>query len=280
MSSWSRTRDGRRGCSKLPSLGTALSPIGSCPGIPSFIRCVSVMAHSCRFIPYLLSVMLRTVPQLGLLNGISLYPKVSDLWFAVFAAVFISGSCQHLFEVLHTGGSFRMWWNELRIWMIKSVSANFFGCLDFATKLFGVKQVDFGLTSKVTEEDQVDRYTKGVFDFQGAGLILVPVVTSSILNMAALIGGVWRVIVEGNYSELMMAPLLELLSSPPSTLGLVLPSETPPSPFMYQLVFVLRDSILYSSLHFEFYFYTTTTAAADKKHEGDTQGMWTLPIVK
>ncbi|RWR85684.1 cellulose synthase-like protein G2 isoform X1 [Cinnamomum micranthum f. kanehirae] len=166
-----------------------------------------------------------TVPQLGLLNGISLYPKVSDPWFAVFAAVFISGSCQHLFEVLHTGGSFRMWWNELRIWMFKSVSANFFGCLDFATKLFGVKQVDFGLTSKVTEEDQVDRYAKGVFDFQGAGLILVPVVTSSILNMAALIGGVWRVIVEGNYSALMVQLFLTLLitiSSYPIIEGIVI----------------------------------------------------------
>ncbi|RWR85698.1 cellulose synthase-like protein G2 [Cinnamomum micranthum f. kanehirae] len=152
-----------------------------------------------------------TVPQLGLLNGISLYPKVSDPRFALFATVFISGSFQHLFEVLHTGGSFRTWWNELRIWMIRSVSSNFFGCLDIATRLIGVKRVDFGLTSKVAEEDQVHRYAKGVFDFQGAGLILVPVVTSSILNMAALIGGVWRVIVEGNYSALMVQLFLTLL---------------------------------------------------------------------
>ncbi|KAJ8631220.1 hypothetical protein MRB53_024543 [Persea americana] len=166
----------------------------------------------CAFMPLysIFALCYATVPQLGLLNGISLYPKVSDPWFAVFAAIFISGSCQHLLEVLHTGGSFRMWWNELRIWMIKSVTANFFGCLDIAIKLIGVKQVDFGLTSKVTEEDQVDRYAKGIFDFQGSGLILVPVVTSSILNMAALIGGVWRVIVEGNYSELMVQLFLTL----------------------------------------------------------------------
>ncbi|XXG74461.1 hypothetical protein AAC387_Pa07g3174 [Persea americana] len=145
-----------------------------------------------------------TVPQLCLLNGISLYPKVSDPWFAIFLAVFISGSCQHLFEVLHTGGSFRMWWNEQRIWMVKSISASFFGCLDVATRTIGVKRVDFGLTSKVIEKDQVDRYSNEVFDFQGASLILVPVVTSSMLNMVALIGGVWRVIAEGNYSELMV----------------------------------------------------------------------------
>ncbi|XXG74466.1 hypothetical protein AAC387_Pa07g3177 [Persea americana] len=150
-----------------------------------------------------------TVPQLGLLNGISLYPEVSDPWFALFATVFISGSFQHLFEVLHTGGSFRMWWNELRIWMIRSVSSNFFGCLDIATRLIVVKRVDFGLTSKVTVEDKVDQYAKGVFDFRGAGLILVPVVTGSILNMAALIGGVGRVIVEGNYSSgLILVPVV------------------------------------------------------------------------
>ena len=104
-----------------------------------------------------------------------------------------------------------MWWNELRIWMIRSVSSNFFGCLDIATRFIGVKRVDFGLTSKVTVEDKVDQYAKGVFDFRGAGLILVPVVTGSILNMAALIGGVGRVIVEGNYSALMVQLFLTLL---------------------------------------------------------------------
>lgn len=161
--------------------------------------------------------------------------QVSDPWFAVFLAVFISGCCQHLFEVLLTGGSIRMWWNEQRIWMVKSVSSSFFGCLDIATRLIGVKRVDFELTSKVTEKDQVDLYAKGVFDFQGSSLMLVPVVTSSILNIAALVGGVWKVIAEGNYSELIIQLFLTLfivISTYPIIEGIVIRKDAarvPPS---------------------------------------------------
>ncbi|XXG74467.1 hypothetical protein AAC387_Pa07g3178 [Persea americana] len=188
-----------------------------CPLIYGIMSGHSILHTMCisywAFMPFysIFALCYATVPQLSLLNGISLYPKVSDPWFALFATVFISGSFQHLFEVLHTGGSFRTWWNELRIWMIRSVSSNFFGCLEIAARLIGVRRVDFGLTCKVTEEDQVVRYAKGVFDFQGAGIILVPVVTGSILNMVALIGGVGRVIVDGSYSELMVQLFLTLL---------------------------------------------------------------------
>ncbi|KAJ8641979.1 hypothetical protein MRB53_018673 [Persea americana] len=151
-----------------------------------------------------------TVPPLCLLNGISLYPKVSDTWFPVFPAIFVSSLCQHLFEVLCTGGSIRMWWNELRIWMVRSASSYIFGCLDFSVRLIGVRRVDFGLTNKVIDEDQVGRYAKGIFDFQGMTLILIPVVTCSILNMTSLIGGVWRVIARGNYDEMLIQHFLAL----------------------------------------------------------------------
>ncbi|KAJ8631219.1 hypothetical protein MRB53_024542 [Persea americana] len=190
-----------------------------------------------------------TVPQLCLLNGISLYPKVSDPWFAIFLAVFISGSCQHLFEVLHTGGSFRMWWNEQRIWMVKSISANFFGCLDIATRMIGVKRVDFGLTNKVIEKDQVDRYSNEEFDFQGASLILVPVVTSSMLNMVALNGGVWRVIAEGNYSELMVQLSLTLfiiICSYPIIEGIVIRKDAARVPPLITFLSIICTMVLLS----------------------------------
>lgn len=103
-----------------------------------------------------------------------------------------------------------MWWNELRIWMVRSASSYIFGCLDFSVRLIGVRRVDFGLTNKVIDEDQVGRYAKGIFDFQGMTLILIPVVTCSILNMTSLIGGVWRVIARGNYDEMLIQHFLAL----------------------------------------------------------------------
>ncbi|KAI8012416.1 AUGMIN subunit 4 [Camellia lanceoleosa] len=64
-----------------------------------------------------------TIPQLCLLNGIPLYPKISHPWFVAFASVYTSALCQHLYEVLSSGGSIGTWWNEQRIGKIKFVTA-------------------------------------------------------------------------------------------------------------------------------------------------------------
>ncbi|XP_019055418.1 PREDICTED: cellulose synthase-like protein G2 [Nelumbo nucifera] len=130
-----------------------------------------------------------TIPQLCLFNGISLYPKVSSPRFAIFATVYVSILSQHLSEVLFEAGSLRMWWNELRIWMIKSVTAYFFACLDVLMKLIGLKKANFIVTSKVVDEAQVERYKMGVFSFEGDPFFLVILVTQVTLNMVSFTAG-------------------------------------------------------------------------------------------
>ncbi|KAJ4968614.1 hypothetical protein NE237_015315 [Protea cynaroides] len=102
-----------------------------------------------------------TIPQLCLLNGISLYPK--------------------------------------RIWMIKSFVPFFLSCLDVFMKMIGIRKANFMLTSKVVDEEQVEKYKKGIFDFRGSKLFLVILATLVTINMVSLVGGLVRVMSEASY---------------------------------------------------------------------------------
>ncbi|KAF9604543.1 hypothetical protein IFM89_007664 [Coptis chinensis] len=128
--------------------------------------------------------------------------KVSDPWFDVFTIVHASWHFQHMLEVLATGGSLRLWWNHLRILMIKSVTSYFMGCLDILMKRFGMKELNFETTSKVVVEEQVKRYQMDTFDFQAATGLLLPLTTITILNIASLVLGLRRAILETTYDTM------------------------------------------------------------------------------
>ncbi|KAJ4968792.1 hypothetical protein NE237_015493 [Protea cynaroides] len=149
-----------------------------------------------------------TIPQLSLLNGISLYPKVSNPWFVVFAISYISSLSQHLSEVLLCGDSLRTWWNEQRIWMIKSVVPFFLSCLDVFMKMIGIREANFMLTSKVVNEEQVEKYKKGIFDFRGSKLFLIILSTLVTINMVSLVSGLARVISEASYDDMFVQVFL------------------------------------------------------------------------
>ncbi|GFZ12333.1 cellulose synthase like E1 [Actinidia rufa] len=143
-----------------------------------------------------------TVPQLCFFSAVPLYPKVSDPWFWVFAFTCISSVFEHLYEVLSTGGTTRMWWNEYRIWMIQSVTGVLFGSLDAFTKLLGMGKATFRLSNKVIDEEKLKRSKKGKFDFQGAGMFVIPLSILITLNTVCFVGGVKRMVAEMNFEEM------------------------------------------------------------------------------
>ncbi|XVF38384.1 hypothetical protein REPUB_Repub20aG0096800 [Reevesia pubescens] len=150
------------------------------------------------------------VPQLCFLNGISLYPKVLSPWFGVFSTIYLSAIGQHLHEVLFDGGTIMTWWNEQRIWVIKSVSGSLFGCLDLFMKWLGIKKTTFRLTNKAVDKEKLEKYEKGEFDFQGATMFMVPLSILVILNMVCFIGGLRGLIIRKNYEEMFGQILLSL----------------------------------------------------------------------
>ncbi|KAJ0092161.1 hypothetical protein Patl1_25190 [Pistacia atlantica] len=144
-----------------------------------------------------------TLPQLCLLNGIPLYPKASSPWFMILTSVFIFSQLKNLEEVLLTGGSVLAWWNEQRMWMIKSVTAYTYGTSDAILMCLGMRQPNFLPTNKVSDNDEVTLYQLGKFNFQTSTNLLAPIVTLVVLNIIAFAGGFARMIISGSWNELL-----------------------------------------------------------------------------
>ncbi|KAI8012747.1 Cellulose synthase-like protein G2 [Camellia lanceoleosa] len=143
-----------------------------------------------------------TVPLLCFFNGIPLFPKVTSPWFWLFATIFASSIFEQLYEVLCTGGSLKICWNEYRIWMIQSVTGLLFGCIDAITNLLGLGKGSFRLSNKAVDKEKVKRYEKGKFNFEGAGKFVIPLAILIILNAVCFIGGVKRMISEWKFEEM------------------------------------------------------------------------------
>ncbi|ESW20606.1 hypothetical protein PHAVU_005G001000 [Phaseolus vulgaris] len=181
--------------------------------IHSFTYCFITMSslYAIVFIIY------GIVPQICLLKGISLFPKVTEPWFAVFAFVYVSTQVQHLVEVVSGEGSVAMWWDEQRIWILKSVTS-IFAIIDAVKKWLGLNKVKFSLSNKVVDEEKVKKYEEGKFDFQGAAVFMAPMVLLLIINIVGFFGGIWRVFNEKDFQEmfaqLFLVTYVMLLSYP------------------------------------------------------------------
>lgn len=137
-----------------------------------------------------------------LLKGAPVFPKVSDPWIVPFVFIFVSSHLQHLYEVLSSGHSVQQWWNEVRIWLMKGVTACLFGTIEAITKKIGIQKTTFRLTNKVVEKEKLEKYEKGKFDFQGAQKLMLPLFILVTLNLVSFIGGLTRVIIYKNYDDM------------------------------------------------------------------------------
>ncbi|TQD70064.1 hypothetical protein C1H46_044403 [Malus baccata] len=144
------------------------------------------------------------IPQVCLLNGIPLYPEVSNTYFIVFSFVFLSSLSKHLYEVLETGSTFQHWVNEQRIWMMKSVTSHLYGSVDAFMKKLGMREASFLPTNKVDDVEQLKLYNMGVFDFQTSLQFLAPMVALVILNMASFAVGIARGIFVGELDKMFI----------------------------------------------------------------------------
>ncbi|XP_044500662.1 cellulose synthase-like protein G2 [Mangifera indica] len=151
---------------------------------------------------------LATIPQLCLLNGIPLYPEVSNPKFYIFLFIFLSALSKHLYEVLITGGSIRIWRNEQRIWMIKGVTNYFYGTLNAIMSKLGLAEAKFVPTNKADDDEQAKLYHMGIFDFQTSTMFLAPLVSVTILNIVAFFWGVVRGISAGDWEKMFAQVLL------------------------------------------------------------------------
>lgn len=118
--------------------------------------------------------------------------QVSDPWFYLYAYLFFAAYGQDLFEFLAADGTIRRWWNDQRMWMIIGLTSYLFGTIQFALKQIGVSSQGFNVTSKVTDEEQSERYEKGTFDFGAQSPFFVVMGTVAVVNLSSLVVGVAR----------------------------------------------------------------------------------------
>ncbi|KAJ4953069.1 hypothetical protein NE237_029901 [Protea cynaroides] len=144
------------------------------------------------------------VPQLALINGVSMIPEVSDPWFFLYVFLFLGAYGQDLLEFLLAGGTIQRWWNDQRMWMIRGISSHLFGTIDYFLKTTGISALGFNVTTKVIEDEQSKLYDRGVFEFGVSSPLFVPLTTAAIINLISFLKGFGGVFIYGNLREVFV----------------------------------------------------------------------------
>jgi len=118
------------------------------------------------------------------------------------------------------GGSFKSWWNEQRMWLIKGVSSYLFALIQVVCKMLGLSEVGFEVTSKVVDGEAAKRHEEEMLEFGVASAMFVPPATLAVTNLISLVGGLARIRREGYQTfdsmilQLLLCSFIVLISYP------------------------------------------------------------------
>ncbi|XP_075671691.1 cellulose synthase-like protein G3 isoform X1 [Castanea sativa] len=188
------------------------------------------------------------IPQLALLNGVSIFPRVSEPWFFLYVFLFLGAYGQHLLEFVLVGGTIQRWWNDQRMWMIRGLSCFLFGSLEYLLKHLGISTTGFNLTNKVVDDEQSKRYEQGVFDFGVPSPMFVPLVMAAIINLAALVRGLTKAFMGRKLEELFVQVFIAgfvVVNSAPIYEAMVLRSDKGRMPIKTTSVSIFLALALY-----------------------------------
>ena len=88
----------------------------------------------------------------------------------------------------------RSWWDEQRSWIMRSLVGNIFAFIVAIKKVFGLNKAKFTLSNKVIDKKSFKKYEEGKFNFQGAGLFMIPLTMLLMINIVCFFGGLWRLV--------------------------------------------------------------------------------------
>ncbi|CAI9292438.1 unnamed protein product [Lactuca saligna] len=146
-----------------------------------------------------------SVPSYCLLAHISLFPKLSSYWFLPFAYVFVGKYAYSLGEFYWLGGTLKGWWNDQRMWLYRRLTSYLFGFCDVVFKSLGFTTSGFVITSKVSEEDTLQRYNKEIMEFGATSPMFNILSTLALFNVLSFVNGVKWVVMDSDingFSEL------------------------------------------------------------------------------
>ncbi|KAK1430652.1 hypothetical protein QVD17_13546 [Tagetes erecta] len=130
------------------------------------------------------------IPQIALLNGLYIFPKVTDPWFLLYVFLFLGAYAQHCYDFILCGSTYKRWWNDQRIWLIRGLSTYLFALVEYTMKHLGIATQGFNVTSKVQDDEQRKRYDQGLMEFGVHSPMFVPFTIASLINLFALVFGI------------------------------------------------------------------------------------------
>ncbi|MCD9644521.1 hypothetical protein HAX54_032777 [Datura stramonium] len=145
------------------------------------IWCIPVTLYAC-------------IPQLTLLNNISIFPKVFDPWFFLYVFLFFGAYAHDFVQFVLFKGTAKRWWNDQRMWYVKALSPYLFTSIEYLMKRLGIMTKGFNITSKVAGQDERKMYDQSVFTFGIPSPMFVPLVMVSIINLMAFLKGIMTII--------------------------------------------------------------------------------------
>lgn len=82
----------------------------------------------------------------------------------------------------------------MRVWMMKSGVCYLYATFNAIVDKLGLREADFSLTNKDIEDEQIKRHQEGTYDFQASPMLIVPLCSLYIINVAAFVMGIRRII--------------------------------------------------------------------------------------
>lgn len=122
---------------------------------------------------------------------------MSSPWFIPFAYVIIGETIYSLLEFLWCGGTFKGWWNDLRIWLYKRTTSYLYAFIDTILKFFGFSNSVFIITNKVSEEEVSKRHEKEIMEFGTSSPMFTILVTIALFNLICFLNVLKDVVLRG-----------------------------------------------------------------------------------
>lgn len=109
--------------------------------------------------------------------------------------------------------------------MMRSITCDLYGFLDFLLKKFGLRKANFMPTNKVEDDDQTMMYQMDKYDFRTSNMFLVPMVALLTINISCFLGGIYRVVSVGEWDNMfihLFLPAYIIIVNYPIIEGLVI----------------------------------------------------------
>ncbi|XAR55158.1 Cellulose synthase (UDP-forming) [Bertholletia excelsa] len=150
------------------------------------------------------------LPQLALLNGVSIFPKVCiGYLFFLYVFLFIGAYALDCVSFILAQGTFRRWLNDQRMWLVKGLTCSLFASIEFLTKCLGMTTHGFNVTSKAVDDEERKRYDQGIFDFGVHSPMFVVLAMAAVVNLVAFLGGLIQVFkgrnIDGLFVQMFLA---------------------------------------------------------------------------